>query len=729
MADDDRFVRVAHWQLEQTPFFIRSDYCGQNLLEWGSSPEFAAFDLASRISLVAEIADAVAAAHSLGVLHNDLKPGNILVLSPPVAGVGWKIRISDFGIASLSRPQRLRDLQITYHQTVHTGSQTASPLGTVMYRAPELAAGAAPSVSADVYALGIMLYQVACGDFLETPSPGWRSRIPDPLLQQDIADAANVDPKARIPNAADLSLRLRAIEARREEQLARAKELADHRRAQELLAAQRVRQPWIIATICALTLGLCASIWFYIRAVNARNTAELQTQTASAIYGFLSHDVLEQGDPLSGLPAQQTLLQALDAAAAQIDRRFRNQPDIAGRLHETIADALNNRSQFPPARQQYLLAARCFRRAEGAQSQSAIVADLKRESADIRGMQPGSLALATSSFAQTKNLVKALPDPKPDVRAWFAATQAGLMGSGAHPEQGIPILNAALTVAARAPAASPRAILMLRQRLCYLYLRTGNGPAAEKTASAMIQSVLRLDGPESPALLFPELNYQEALLIAGKFKDAIAETSRNYPHFFAQLGPANNMTLQTLATRAAAEGELQDYAAATRDDLAVHRAAPPSDQLFRVGTLVDAATSECRAGRFSSGMDHAREALRETHVPGTSEAFIGGSAFALSECILSSFESSRQDPRSLNESEKLLKSMNIALTGHFMGNPGLAGNVDVAEARLAFDRGQYAAARQWADKAHPYFNGPGADAYEKQQLERIEQLLGKIPAT
>lgn len=722
---DSRFVHIAHWQLAQPPFSIRSEYFGQNLLEWGTSPDFASLNLEQRISVAAEISEAVAAAHSIGILHNDLKPSNVLVLSLPGECPAWQIRISDFGIASVSRPQRLRELQITQHDGSETVEQPSSPLGTAMYVAPELATGGPPSVQADVYALGVMLYQIASGDFLEPPLPGWERRIPDPLLQQDISDAAHIDPKFRMQNAAELASRLRTIEERRQQQLARHREMEQHRHAQELLAAQRSRRRRLIAAISALSIGLCTSLVFFFGALRARDESRKQAETLASVYDFLSRDVLQQANPLAGSPASQTLLQAIDTAAAQIDRRFHNRPEIAARLHETLADAFRNRTQFTEANQQYLLAAKCFRRAESPASQAAIVADLKRESTLVSSVRPGSLEEATLSFRQTQRLVSGLPDPEPEVRSWYALADASLLYSGPHPQEAIPILTAAIDYAKKHPGSDVRTVNTLEQQLCFSYLKSGDPINAEKTARSLVLNVLKSDGPDSPTLIKPEIVLQEALLAAGKFKEAIVETTKNYPQFASQLGPANLYTLQTLATRAAAEGELKDYDGAIRDDLAVHDAAvaDPSDQLFQIGTLADAATSECRMGRFSSGVEHAREALREAQVPGTRDALVSGSAVALAECLLSDFEIERKNPTYLDQAANLLRSVNTGSLGHFSANPGIEGNVDVDEARLSIDRGRYSEARQWAVKAYPFFDAPSAEAYEKQQLQRVNQQL------
>ena len=740
VGGDDRFVRVLDWQLEQAPFFIEAEYCGLNLLEWSMSEEFSRLSLEQRVELVAEIAEAVASAHSIGILHNDLKPGNVLVLGYPGEdhdgksdtegrANGWQIKVADFGIATLSEPQRLRELQITYHASIEgqADDRLGALVGSAMYRAPELSAGATPSVLGDVYALGVMLYQVVCGDFLEPPSPGWQTRIPDALLQDDIADAANVDPKLRMSSASELAQRLRTMKARRAEQQEREQARASARRAEEALAAARLRLPWLVLAVGALCLGLCASFWFYQRAARARDTAQRQAATLTGMYSFLAEDLLSQSNPLAairGQQSQETLLQAIKAALPQIDYRFHDEPEIAGRLHETIADALGNRTQFPEADAQYTIAADYFRKAQGALSQEAVIAELKRSSLEVRSMVAGSLDKAKSGFGEDRRIIQSIQNPEPELRAWAALTEAALLANGPHPEQGLPVLKSAIAMAEKTPGVSLPIRLLLKQRICFVYIRMGNAPAAETATRDLIATIKKTEGASSPALLFPELNLEEALVIGGKFKDAVEQANVVYPKMVAQLGASNQFTLQALATRAAAEGELKDYDASIRDELAVYRAAlgNPSGQMFQIGTLDDAATSECRVGRYASGIEHARQALTQSRgIPGTGAALVGGSAFAVAECLLSKDENEGARPASVKagEIEGLLKSVDVDAVAHFSGNAGFAGNVDVAEARLALMEGRYDTAQQWVDKARPFFSGPNFDAYEKSVLDRV----------
>jgi eukaryotic-like serine/threonine-protein kinase len=179
------FGRLLEWNFETEPYSLESEYGGPNLIEWAESQgTLGKIPLDARLQIVADVASAVADAHQAGVVHRDLKPANILVTS--AAKYGWQVRVVDFGSASLTEPERLQSMGITNVGLTQTGD-ASSLTGTLLYLAPEILSGQAPTASADLYALGVMLYQTIVGDFRKPLSPGWEVEIEDPLLREDIA--------------------------------------------------------------------------------------------------------------------------------------------------------------------------------------------------------------------------------------------------------------------------------------------------------------------------------------------------------------------------------------------------------------------------------------------------------------------------------------------------------------------------------------------------------------
>jgi serine/threonine protein kinase len=99
--------------------------------------------------MVETLARAVHAAHQVGVIHRDLKPGNVLLTSDGVP------KIADFGLAKHLDPAKSDEGRFL--------TQAGTLVGTPEYMAPEQIEGADPTPSIDIYALGVLLYELLTG--------------------------------------------------------------------------------------------------------------------------------------------------------------------------------------------------------------------------------------------------------------------------------------------------------------------------------------------------------------------------------------------------------------------------------------------------------------------------------------------------------------------------------------------------------------------------------------
>src|SRR5262245_8074697 len=100
------------------------------------------------LQIAVALADAIAAAHAKGIVHGDLKPANVMIDDDQ------RIKVLDFGLARLADPA-----------LITLSDSAAEPIGgTAAYMSPEQAEGRAPDHRSDIFALGVVLHELACGE-------------------------------------------------------------------------------------------------------------------------------------------------------------------------------------------------------------------------------------------------------------------------------------------------------------------------------------------------------------------------------------------------------------------------------------------------------------------------------------------------------------------------------------------------------------------------------------
>jgi predicted ATPase len=137
----------------ETGDFDADRYIAMELIEGVTLRQAAAQGLAVGrvLGIARQVAEALAVAHAAGIIHRDIKPDNVMVRTD-----GY-VKLLDFGLA------RVQPEMVTAGEGTSTTAEAGLLLGTVAYMAPEQARGEMPTQEADVFALGVMLYELVTG--------------------------------------------------------------------------------------------------------------------------------------------------------------------------------------------------------------------------------------------------------------------------------------------------------------------------------------------------------------------------------------------------------------------------------------------------------------------------------------------------------------------------------------------------------------------------------------
>jgi len=243
-------------------------------------------DVAQALPIALQMASGLGAAHEVGVLHRDLKPGNIILVSDPRC---QRAVITDFGLALHPRSE----------SNITGLTMTGQSFGTPAYMSPEQVEGKKLTPASDVYALGLVLYQMVTG------TRPFEGDTPISMAVRRLKENPQ-PPRARVP---DLDTRwnaviLRCLARAPQERFASAAEVGRALQG-EVSAGRR----WLLplrttVAIIALLLTIAGLVW---RGVRPRT----------------SSDSLSQSHPMSAIKARRSVaVLAFDNLSGRDDTRW-----------------------------------------------------------------------------------------------------------------------------------------------------------------------------------------------------------------------------------------------------------------------------------------------------------------------------------------------------------------------------------------------------------------------
>ncbi len=296
--------------------------------------------LREKLDLAARVCDAVEHAHQKGVIHRDLKPGNILVDD------SGQPKVLDFGIA-----------RVTQDETLMTRETEAGQLlGTVAYMSPEQAAGDPNEVDtrSDVYSMGVVLYEMLAGRLPLAMEKASLLEIARLIREVDPVQLSSIDTRMR----GDVDTIVgKALEKEKDRRYQSAGEFAEDIRRyltdkpiaahapstlyqlRKFTRRNRALVAGVAAVFVTLLGGLIATGAALAKESEARREAEALLERSNAATGFLESALLSVTPDEAAGRDTELMLMVLGNAAASIDEDLSAYPEIQAEMLSIVGSA------------------------------------------------------------------------------------------------------------------------------------------------------------------------------------------------------------------------------------------------------------------------------------------------------------------------------------------------------------------------------------------------------
>lgn len=339
LGDRHDISKLYDVQLEHPPYYIEGDFSEHgDLTTWmDTQGGVDRVPLETRLALLSKIAKAVAAAHSVGVLHKDLKPSNILI---DVDENGPYPKLSDFGIGELTGKAHPDEAGVTVvgFTEMLTEHEHLTLSGTRLYTPPESLIGHPFTIQGDVYAMGVMLYQLVIGDLKNPLAPGWERDVKDELLREDIACCIDGEPSRRFSSALEIAERIDTLEQRRKAYELEQRRVAIEKKRKRITRLMVITTSILVVVVAAISVALVREQALRKETKLAHEATKQEAAKTKVVSQFLQ-DMFASVDPVQAQGRKVTVDEILGEASKRLDspeNPFEKQPLVDAAIRATL---------------------------------------------------------------------------------------------------------------------------------------------------------------------------------------------------------------------------------------------------------------------------------------------------------------------------------------------------------------------------------------------------------